>query len=197
MLDTYKRKLQAEADKRARMEHLEKIGKHMEEALREELNGELIKIRYTKDEEMEADDEQYGQDIVVKKMVNGIWKPFYYIEVKSKWDFDDPAHMSMRQIKTACENEANYALCCVDLRKYRDSDLATLSTDVIIQQTKVKMDIGERLNEVMQSVLAADKQSDSEQIKLGEYRTNMHVDVFTKGEPFDALIKRISALANE
>lgn len=197
VLDTYKRKLQAEADKRARMEHLEKIGKHMEEALREELNGELIKIRYTKDEEMEADDEQYGQDIVVKKMVNGIWKPFYYIEVKSKWDFDDPAHMSMRQIKTACENEANYALCCVDLRKYRDSDLATLSTDVIIQQTKVKMDIGERLNEVMQSVLAADKQSDSEQIKLGEYRTNMHVDVFTKGEPFDALIKRISALANE
>ena len=49
----------------------------------------------------------------------------------------------------------------------------------------------------MQSVLAADKLPDSKQIKLGEYRTNMHEDVFTEGEPFDALINRIKALANE
>ena len=195
VLDTYKRKLQAEADKNARMEHLKKIGKHMEDALREELNWELIKISYTKEDVVEAEDEQYGQDIVVKKMVNGIWEPFYYIEVKSKWDFNESAHMSTNQIRTACENVDNYALCCVDLRPYKYEDLENLPEEIIIQQTRVKMQIGKDLNEMMKPILEADKRPEEVQVKIADYRTNIGEKNFVKGEPFDVLLERIREIA--
>lgn len=41
------------------------------------------------------------------------------MEVKSKWDFNEAAHMSMRQIHMACLHPDEYALCCVDLRPYK------------------------------------------------------------------------------
>ena len=195
MLDTYKRKLQAEADKKAHMEHLKKIGKHMEDALRDEINNQLIAIRYSEAEEMGADDEQYGQDIMIRKKIDGIWKVIYYIEVKSKWDFSEPAHMSMRQIKTACANKTNYALCCVDLRPYKSEDLETLAEEIIVQQTKVKMYIGEELEKLMKPILEADKLSDDVQVKIADYRTNIGATNFEKGEPFEALLKRIREIA--
>ncbi len=182
-----------ERDRIARFNHLHHIGKYIEDVLREKIGSDLIKadMPETKDDNIIADDIQNGQDIVVKVKVNGIWKEVYYVEVKSKWDFDDPAHMSTNQIKMASKHPKEYALCCVDLRPYKSAELADLPEQVIINATRVKMDIGGVLGPMVSTILEADKLPDKTQIKISDYRTNMSAEVFEQGQPFRVLTDTI------
>lgn len=115
----------------------------------------------------------------------------YYVEVKSKWDFNEPAHMSTRQIKMAADHPNEYALCCVDLRNHKNKDLEHLNPEIIIECTKVKLDIGDILNPMVKTILEADKLSDDVQIKISEYRSNISAKVFEKGEPLEVLLDKI------
>lgn len=186
-----------EKESTARFNHLHTIGKHIEDVLRGRIGRDLVEtvMPETKDDVITADDIQDGQDIIVRVKVNGEWKEIYYVEVKSKWDFNDPAHMSTSQIKMASRHPDEYALCCVDLRPYKDQDLAKLSEEVIIGSTKVKMKIGSELSLMVSNILEADRRPDQIQMKISDYRSNISAGVFEQGVPFQELIDKIDGIA--
>lgn len=138
-----------------------------------------------------ADDAQNGQDIIVRIKNGEEWIDIFYVEVKSKWDFTEPAHMSTRQVRKAALHPNEYALCCVDLRKHKHMDLANIPTETILKCTNVKMNIGEILNPMLKAILDADNRSDDEQIKISEYRSNMGASIFEKGDSLDVLLNAI------
>lgn len=189
MLDTVERLQQKELDDKARFNHLHAIGKHIENVLRERIKSGMFEVRTTQD--TSADDMQNGQDIVIRVNKSGEWKEVYYIEVKSKWDFSEPAHMSTYQIRKATLHPDCYALCCVDLRDHKNEDLINLSEETIIGNTKVKLDIGKQLGKMVQNILNADDCPDDVQIKISDYRSNMSAKVFSEGDTIDSLIKQI------
>ncbi|MGM9746582.1 MAG: sacsin N-terminal ATP-binding-like domain-containing protein [Paludibacteraceae bacterium] len=196
MLDTMERLQQKELDDKARFNHLHAIGKHIENVLRERIKSGIFEVKTTQEQDASADDMQNGQDIVIRVNKSGEWKEVYYIEVKSKWDFSEPAHMSTCQIRKATCHPDCYALCCVDLRDYRNEDLINLSEEVIIGSTKVKLDIGKQLGNMVQNILTADNYSDDVQIKISDYRSNMSAKVFSEGETIDGLISEIEEHLN-
>ncbi len=188
---------QQERDSAARFNHLHTIGKHIENVLRERIGREKVQLEMpeTKEQSLTVGDIQDGQDIIVRVNTANGWKDIFYVEVKSKWDFNDPAHMSQSQIRMASQHPDEYALCCVDLRPYKNIDMSQLSEAIIIGATKVKLDIGKQLSPMMTGILNADKQPDEIQIKISEYRSNMSAKVFEIGEPFEMLLAVIEEKA--
>lgn len=199
MLDKMERQQELEYENEARFNHLHAIGKHIEKVLRDKIGSDLVYVEspirtegYTI-----AEDVQNGQDIIVRVKDGESWKDVYYVEVKSKWDFTEPAHMSTRQVKMAALHPDEYALCCVDLRKHKNEDLEHLPPETIIGCTRVKMGIGEILNPMVKAILEADGRSDDEQIKIAEYRSNIGAKVFEVGEPFEVLLNKIEYLVKK
>ena len=207
LLDKMEQQEQQRKDNEARFNHLHKIGKYIEDQLRELIQSELVKVNRPKNETemvegenadtIGADDVQDGQDIIISKMVGDHWEDVFYVEVKSKWDFNEPAHMSTRQVRNAALHPEMYALCCVDLRDHKHEDLASLPLETIIECTHVKMSIGEDLEPLVGRILAADELSEDMQIKISDYRSNMSASVFEKGEPLDTLLNRIKEIVNQ
>lgn len=191
--------IQVERDNTARFYHLHTIGKHIEDTLRDLINDDLVKVekRESKDDKLIVDDIQNGQDIVVSIKNGEEWKEVYFVEVKSKWDFNEPAHMSTRQVRMAALHPENYALCCVDLRNYKDQELDKLSPEIIKQCTRVKMSIGNDLQPLVQAILDADEIDEDVQIKISEYRSNMSAKVFEKGDSLDALLNKIESIVRK
>lgn len=201
LLDKMEQQEQLRMDNEARFNHLHKIGKYIEDQLRELIQSELVKVNRPKTESelcegensdtVGADDVQDGQDIIVSKKIGDKWEDVFYVEVKSKWDFNEPAHMSTRQVRNAALHPDKYALCCVDLREHKHEDLAALPLDTIIDCTHVKMSIGEELEPLVGRILAADELSEDVQIKISDYRSNMGVGIFTKGDSLCVLMHKI------
>lgn len=187
LLDEVERQRQKEMDKEARFDHLHKIGKYIEDCLRHKFDSSLVKI----ESPATVEDDQAGQDITISINMDGQNVEVYYVEVKSKWDFSEPAHMSTSQIQKAVNNRDKYALCCVDLRQHKNADLRNLSEDTICDCTKVKMKIGEELYPLVNNIIEASKESEDKQIKISEYRSNMSAIIFEQGESLDCLIAKI------
>lgn len=196
ILDRMERLQELERDEKARFHHLHTIGKHIEGVLRERIGCDLVRVDGFDKSQTMVDDLQNGQDIVIRIKGNDGWKDVYYIEVKSKWDFSEPAHMSTHQIRKAVLHPDNYALCCVDLRLYKDGDLLNLPQQTILDCTRVKMNIGHDLTNMMREIVRADENSNDVQIKISDYRSNISAKIFEIGEPIDSLIKRIEALVS-
>lgn len=199
MLNQMERQQKQEYENKARFNHLHAIGKHIEEVLHNRIESGLVKVENPTHTERHtiAEDIQNGQDIIVKMKDGEKWIEVYYIEVKSKWDFTEPAHMSTRQVRMAALHPEKYALCCVDLRKYKNEDLENLPKETIIECTRVKMGIGEILNPMVKAILEADEKGDDEQIKISEYRSNMSAKVFEKGDTFDVLLNQIENIVKK
>jgi hypothetical protein len=193
MLDKMERQQELEYENEARFNHLHAIGKHIEDTLRKKIGSNLVQVdNPTRAEDNAvADDAQNGQDIIVRIKNGEEWIDIFYVEVKSKWDFTEPAHMSTRQVRKAALHPNEYALCCVDLRKHKHMDLANIPTETILKCTNVKMNIGEILNPMLKAILDADNRSDDEQIKISEYRSNMGASIFEKGDSLDVLLNAI------
>ena len=195
MLDNMERQQQLEHENEARFNHLHTIGKHIEDTLREKIGSDLIQVDNPTRTEGNtiAEDVQNGQDIIVRIKNGEQWIDVFYVEVKSKWDFTEPAHMSTRQVRKAALHPDEYALCCVDLRKHKNEDLENLSPETILECTNVKMGIGGVLNPMLKAILEADNRSDDDQIKISEYRSNMGASIFEKGDSLDVLLNTIEA----
>ena len=118
-----------------------KLGKYVEDYLRQELTEELAEM----DLSVEVNDEQGGQDIVIKK--NG--EPVYFIEVKSRWITADSVMMSARQLERSVEEQNRYALFAVDMTQYNQEDVRLHrypnSVEEMVKRIKVVPSIG-RLN---------------------------------------------------
>ena len=144
MLDKMERQQELEYGNKARFNHLHAIGKHIEDVLREKIGLDLVQVENPTRTESDTitEDVQDGQDIIIRVKKGVEWNDVFYVEVKSKWNFTEPAHMSTRQVRMAALHPDEYALCCVDLRKHKDEDLARLPAETIIVCTRVKMGIG-------------------------------------------------------
>lgn len=206
LLDRLEQQEQLRKDSQARFNHLYGIGKYIENQLREYIQDHTIVIDIPKgpsDVESEdagddaaADDEQNGQDIIIRKKNGDRAEDVYYIEVKSKWSFDEAAHMSPRQVRKAACHPDRYALCCVYLKDHKHEDLASLPIETIVECTRVKMDIGHELKPLIDPILVADKRPDDAQIKISGYRSNMSEKVFKQGVPLSNLLDRILTCLN-
>lgn len=199
LLEKMERQQELEQESEARFNHLYAIGKYIEDVLRKKIGSDLIQVgKPTRIEENTiVEDVQNGQDIIVRIKNGDEWIDVYYIEVKSKWDFTEPAHMSTRQVRMAALYPDKYALCCVDLREHKNEDLKSLPLETIIECTRVKMNIGNILKPMLNAILDADMCSDDEQIKISEYRSNMGAKMFEVGEPFDTLLNKIECIVGE
>ena len=193
LLDEAEKLRQKEMDKKARFDHLHKIGRYIEDCLRQKFNSTLVKIESSAN----IEDDQEGQDLTISVNMDGHNVEVYYVEVKSKWDFSEPAHMSTLQIQKAVNNSEKYALCCVDLRQHKNENLLNLSEDTICRCTKVKMKIGEELRPLVNNIIKASKESEDKQIKISEYRSNMSATIFEQGESLDCLIAKIETVIKE
>ena len=193
LLNEAERLRQNEMDNEAKFAHLHKIGKHIEDSLRCKFDSSLIQIASSSN----VEDDQSGQDLTISTIKDGQYVEVYYVEVKSKWDFSEPAHMSTLQIQKAVNNPDKYALCCVDLRQHKNEDLLNLSEDVICNCTKVKMNIGKELGPLVNNIIKAAEEPEDKQIKISEYRSNMSAAIFSQGESLDCLIARIETIVKE
>ena len=189
--------LKIERERDASFGHMLSIGKEIEDRLRGYLKAELLVERREIDKPMEVNDIQNGQDIIIK--YNG--EIIYFIEVKSKWNFDQPAHMSTNQMHQAVLNQDCYALCCVDLTEHRASKLDSLEDKIIVDNTYVHLDIGKKLKFFLERIV--DDNSDEEtHLKIKDYQSSLNKGFFTSGarglEPLiDAIRERIPKLEGD
>ncbi len=188
ILNKAKELIEREKYKQLDFEFKHAIGVRIEELIQEKLNKE-IRI-----EQASVDDIQNGQDLIVSYKNKAI----YYIEVKTKWNFTEPAHMSKNQMKKAYANKNCYALCCVDLTNELVEEHFYPDVDDVVRNTYIHTDIGEKLTQIMYGVSSADRLDDDTSIKMdGDYRCNIPKKVFVEGTPFDSLIDAIAHTINQ
>lgn len=189
LLEEMERQQRKKNDEEARFEHLLEIGKYVEDALREKIDSDVVAVKFPSSVSggVSVEDEQCGQDIVIRVED----EPVFFIEVKSKWDFSEPAYMSTSQVRCAVSNSDRYALCCVYLGDCVAQDLRSLDKNVILERTKVKMDIGALLLPLMQGIMDADRSLDKETVTMSNYRCNIPKAVFLQGEPMQVLLAKV------
>jgi len=187
ILDKAQELIERERYKRHDFEFKHGIGVHIEELIRKKLNQE-INI-----EQANIDDIQNGQDLIVYYQN----QPVYFIEVKAKWNFSEPAHMSKNQMKNAYRNQSRYALCCVDLTNGGFEEHFYPDIDTIVNNSYIHTDIGKQLALIMNGVSSADQDYDGSITMGGDYRCNIPKKIFVNGTPFDSLVNAIaSAIQN-
>ena len=127
-----------ELEKKADLSFKHRIGKHIEDTIREKIRKDLKGFISVK-----VEDVQGGQDIVIE--YNG--EKIYYVEVKSRWNTQRSIMMSSLQMKKASENKEIYSLCCVDMSGYTTDkgDRYEPPVEVILDRISVLDDIGEKL----------------------------------------------------
>lgn len=145
----------------ANFQHKYKIGTHIEKVLRQVLTNVIPDSI-----EAEIKDVQDGQDIVVS--INKI--PYYFIEVKSRWDSNSSIKMSKNQTLRANEQKDNYSLCSIDMSKYEGENRYEVeSIDEITHLIKFNTNIGDK---VIHLIDVLNQTNEPNTIHLdGDYRT--------------------------
>lgn len=151
--------------------HKYTIGTHIENILRDNLTRFIP-------ENIKAviEDVQDGQDIIIK--IDEI--PVYFIEVKSRWDVNNPIRMSKNQTIRANEQKNNYALCSVDMTKYLgDNKYNIQNIGEIRNCIRFNIDIG---TEVLHLIDILIQTNDPNTIHLdGDFRTLVPMKFIDKG----------------
>lgn len=165
------------------------IGKEIENKLRGSLDDKLLEFQYRKnDEKMTVDDVQNGQDIIIRYRGYDI----YYVEVKSKWNFNNPAHMSVNQMRQAVLHPDNYALCCVELTDYNSADVESISVQTILEHCYVHLDIGKKLSQLIGAIVKDDSDAETH-IKISDYRCDLNKGFFTSS-PFKGIEQLVTEI---
>lgn len=159
----------------ANFQHKYKIGTHIESVLRQALTN-IIPDSI----EAKIKDVQDGQDIVIS--VNNV--PYYFIEVKSRWDSNNSIRMSKNQTLRAYEQKENYSLCSVDMTKYEGKDRYEVENiDKIKHLIKFNTDIGD---EVIHLIDVLNQTNEPNTIHLdGDYRTLIPQTYIDTGKNMD------------
>lgn len=203
LLDKMKRIKELEDERKSKFNFCFRIGKYIETEIRCALSDKLVSVvtRKSIEDSLTVDDIQNGQDIIVRVKHGCEEKDVYFIEVKAKWNFDmdNYAHMSTNQLKMAATHPDCYALCCVDLTDREKINLPPNSNEDyvkehiqdIIANTRVLLNVGDELSEIMTPILAAEKDITELKMRIGEYRSNITKRAFQSGKPFEELVKEI------
>lgn len=160
----------------ANFKHKYMLGRHIESILRKGLTGMVAE-----EIAVNVKDVQNGQDIIISLAGS----PVYYIEVKSRWDADNPIRMSKNQTKKAFEQRANYVLCSVDLTLYKGADaLKVEDINEIADCMYFAMDIGERVKHLI-SILEMENEPDLINLD-GDFRTRIPMSYVVTGESLES-----------
>ncbi len=184
---------QQEKNRKADFQHKYKIGTNIERLIREKLSSEIQdRVTFNNDETIETTDIQGGQDIVI--FIDN--EPFYFIEVKSRWNSDNSVSMSKLQLQRAVEENYRYSLCSVDITRYTGAnDKYKLTINEIIPLTRLVNDIGTNIRPLIESNLQAEQNS-QELIHLIDYRGIIPQDIIKGGFEFnefvDSLLNKIN-----
>lgn len=178
--------LEQQKENQADFHHKYKIGTYIESLIRQKLSTELQKrISFGDKESIKTSDIQGGQDIVVFFDQ----KPVYFIEVKSRWNSQNSVSMSKLQLQRAVEENNNYALCAVDITRYKGtSNRYELSTSEILPITKFVTNIGNVIKPLIEDNLEAEKSQDK-YIHLIDYRGIIPQDIIQNGNNFNEFIE--------
>ncbi len=160
------------------------LGKYVEDYLREELSEELAGIDLT----VEVDDEQGGQDIVIKK--NG--EIVYFIEVKSRWITADSVLMSALQLQRSVEEKDRYALFAVDMTGYNSENVKEHrypdSKEEMVSRIKAISNIGV-LNE---KIIPAERNPKKDVHIGGDYKAVVPQDLINEqGKSYDEFLQKV------
>ena len=91
------------------------LGEYVETSLLEILKETLS----DKELHVKSENVQDGQDFII--YIDN--KPFYYIEVKSRWVTSDSVMMSASQLKRSIEEKERYALFAVDMTDFNHANV--------------------------------------------------------------------------
>lgn len=188
--------IQQQIESDGNFHHKYEIGTYIENLIRQKLSIELQDRVSFDRESVEIMDIQGGQDIIV--FLDG--NPVYFIEVKSRWDSQNSVSMSKLQLQRAVEKNERYALCAVDITRYKGTnDKYKLSIDEILPLAKFVTDIGTIIKPLIEDNLEAEKTQD-ESIHLIDYRGIIPQDIVQSGNYFvrfiDFLSNYITEIAN-
>lgn len=181
--------IQNEKDKNTVFRHMLSIGKEIEDKLRTALDASLLEVQFARnDEEMKVKDKQDGQDIIIRYK----GKEIYYVEVKSKWNFNDAAHMSVNQMRKAVLYPDNYALCCVELSAFNSNEVESIAVQTILDHCYVHLDIGYKLAELIEAIVKDEKDAETH-IKIYDYQSALNKGFFvsTPNKGIKALVDDI------
>lgn len=185
---------QQEKNRKADFQHKYEIGTNIERLIREKLSIELQdRVSFNNDEIIETTDVQGGQDIVVYLDK----EPFYFIEVKSRWNSESSVSMSKLQLQRAVEENERYSLCSVDITRYLGANNRyDLSINEIIPLTKFVNKIGVNIEPLIESNLLAEKSSE-ELIHLIDYRGIIPQEIIKVGSEFDEFVSSLLTKINK
>lgn len=187
--------LEQQQQKDSDFRHKYEIGTNIENLIREKLNDDLHhRITFDNKKTIDAADIQGGQDIII--LLDQ--KPFYYIEVKSRWSSVNSVAMSKLQLQRAVEENEIYALCSVDITRYTGSNNRyNLPIEEIVPLTKFVTNIGKSIKPLIEENLIAERNQDK-LIHLVDYRGVIPQDIIQKGNNFhtfiDSLIVKLNSI---
>lgn len=175
-----------EKHQKADFQHKYKIGTYIENLIREKLSSDLNKrLSFENEQDIETKDVQGGQDIVIHLDD----EPFYFIEVKSRWNSDSSVTMSKLQLKRAVEENYRYSLCSVDVTKYTGTgDRYNLTIGDVMPITKFVNNIGTSIKPLIGTNLMAEE-NDQESIHLIDYRGVIPQNVIKDGIIFTDFVE--------
>lgn len=156
------------------------IGKHIENLIKDKIGVDLAMFS------VDVQDVQNGQDIVISKEN----RPVYFIEVKSRWDERNSITMSKNQFMNAIEHKDKYALCSVDMTKYKIGDQERYKvedTTIIFDRIKLVKTIGNSLEPLISGILLKND-IETEITLTGDYKATIPQTIIQGGDDLDKFV---------
>lgn len=79
----------------------------------------------------------------------------------------------------------------IDIPANSTSEFVEQHVDEIIANTRVHLEIGKEIHDIMQPILDADADITETKMRIGDYRGNMTKTAFQQGDTFRTLVERI------
>lgn len=172
--------IQKEKDSEEELSFKKRIGVHLENLIRNRIEGDLLDLK------VRVKGEQGGQDIIISYNEEII----HYVEVKSRWINTSSITMSNMQTQKAVENKDCYSLCCIDMVDYNDNDRHQVE-DIGEIESRINFiqNIGSRIEPLISNTLSVE----TEDVHLtDEYRVVVPQKVVKEGDNMDTFIQNLS-----
>lgn len=162
--------------------HIKKIGLYIEDLIRNSISKKLTVEYGTEEDNLMANDEQGGQDIIIYYDKY----PLYFIEVKSRWDSNSVVSMSAKQLKRASQKLDCYSLCAVDMTSFNGNlqNYDEVSNIKEIQdKVKFVFPIGDKIKPLVENIITAENDSNPP-VTLTDYRGTINQAIIKDGDSF-------------
>ena len=180
--------LQQEFEDSADFDFKKKMGVHIENLIRAKIGHDIESLTVI------VEERQNGQDFIIK--INEFI--VYYIEVKSRWNKDNPIRMSKNQISKAIDNKEIYSLCCVEMADYKvgqEDRYKVKDIAEILDRIKFINSIGQNLEPLMKDIVIANDIENEITID-GDYKATIPRKLIKTGSSIDDFVNHLIVKLN-